>query len=86
MANSRKNPNVEKWKKQEGRDRGVVVVRNLSTGTEHTYQGITARQAVVAAYAQSLKDYNTWDYEKKYDHLVKMSANNVLIGDFTAWR
>ena len=64
----------------------MVVVRNLATGKKQEYQGITGRQAVVAAYAQSLKDYNTWDYEKKYDHLVEELGSNVLIGDFTAWR
>jgi hypothetical protein len=50
-----------------------IKILNLRTGQyEAKYVGISARQAVIAAHAQLvMKDFNTWDYEKKYGHLVK---------------
>jgi hypothetical protein len=60
-----------------------VTVIQLHTDVRLTYQGISARQAIIAAYAQSRGDWNTWDYEK-YAHLVRANANGYRLGDFFA--
>jgi len=58
-------------------------VLNLAT-RQHTPYSCSPREAVVAAYAQSLKDWNTWDYERRYGHLVTEGRSVVTCGDFTA--
>lgn len=40
------------------------------------------REAVIAAYAQSKGDYNTWDYEKKYGEIVVETERTLLCGNF----
>ena len=60
----------------------VTEVHNLSTGKVQVYT-CTPEQAVMAAYAQSLNDWNTWDYGKRYGHLVKNAGHFVTCGDFT---
>lgn len=63
----------------------VVTVFNLLTGEYgSTYVGISPAEAVVAAHAQSLGDYNTWDYTEKYGHLIRHNGDHVLCGVFTA--
>ncbi len=63
----------------------TVEVHNLKDlGFRATYSGITPRQAVMAAYAQDLKDLNTWDYERRYGHLTKTGMTTVRCGDFCA--
>jgi hypothetical protein len=39
---------------------------------------------VIAAYAQSKNDWNTWSYEEKYGHLVKTGMSTVSVADFVA--
>lgn len=41
------------------------------------------REAVLAAYAQSRKDWNTWTYEERYGSLVQETERTYLIGDFS---
>jgi hypothetical protein len=63
-----------------------VEVRNLldyDAGPQ-VYVGITPRQAVIAAYAQSRNDWNTWDYEGRYGTLVTEGKRTVACGDFCA--
>ncbi len=60
-----------------------VTVVNFATRNEQIYT-CSPREAVVAAYAQSLGDYNTWDYTTKYDHLVVVGSSTVACGDFCA--
>ena len=44
-----------------------IEVHDLCSDTIITYDGISPKQAVIAAHAQfECKDWNTWDYEKKY--------------------
>lgn len=62
----------------------LVTVFNLSTGSESYYSGIPPRTAVIAAYAQSKGDWNTWDYEKRYGSLVEKGTHSVACGDFSA--
>jgi hypothetical protein len=65
----------------------AVTVMNLSTGEKQLYT-CSPKEAVIAAYAQSLGDYNTWDYNKKYNHLIRESPASLGIscGDFSAFK
>lgn len=60
-----------------------VRVVNLITGAEVFYT-CTARKAVIAAYAQASNDWNTWDYEKRYGHLVSEGQKSIACGDWSA--
>ena len=42
------------------------------------------RSAVIAAYAQSLGDFNTWGYADTYGHLVRTGRCGIHCGDFSA--
>lgn len=57
-----------------------------SDGSNATEYSCSAIEAVIAAYAQSKNDYNTWDYSHKYSHLVVVAPISVCIGDFSAFR
>lgn len=62
----------------------MVDVTNLNTGNSRTYS-CTPREAVIASYAQvEKKDFNTWDYSERYDHLVKVGISHVTCGYWTA--
>lgn len=64
-----------------------MTVMNLATAEKQEYDNtLTPEQAVIAAYAQSLGDFNTWDYEKRYAHLVETGKHTVLCGDFSAFQ
>jgi hypothetical protein len=56
-------------------------VLNLSTGQEQIYT-CPAKVAVICAYAQSLGDWNTWDYDNKYSHLLREGKETWGCGDF----
>lgn len=59
----------------------VVDIRN----PKHTQVYMcTPIKSVMAAYAQSLNDWNTWDYEKRYRHMVAVGKHSVACGDFSA--
>lgn len=60
-------------------------VLNLSTGDSITYT-CEPREAVIAAYAQSLGDYNTWDYAERYGNLVTEGRVSIACGDFSAMK
>lgn len=47
------------------------------------YVGLTATEAVIAAHAQEQGDYNTWDYWRRYGHLVVSSPRAVTCGDWS---
>jgi hypothetical protein len=59
-----------------------VQVMNMKTGNTLTYVGPDPAQAVIAAYAQSLSDWNTWDYATKYGAEISKSGKTVSCGDF----
>lgn len=44
------------------------------------------REAVIAAHAQSLGDWNTWDYERAWGHLVHEGQHTVTCGSMSAVR
>ena len=58
-------------------------VLNLNTGEHITYVGLTPYQAVIAAYAQSLGNMNTWQYEEKYARLVQVGRFGVHLKHFS---
>jgi len=58
-------------------------VLNLATRQEQFYSS-SPREAVIAAYAQSVGDWNTWDYEARYGSLAMMGRFTVSCGDFCA--
>lgn len=59
-----------------------IRVFNLATQEEKIYF-ISPALAVVAAYAQERKDYNTWNYYK-YWELLEYSPRVVTCGDWSA--
>lgn len=62
-------------------------VLNLATGQwSYYFSTLPPRDAVIAAYAQSKGDNNTWDYKERYSHLVKESERCVICGDFTTFK
>ncbi len=63
----------------------IVNVFDLSRGSYgSTYSGISPRDAVIAAHAQSLGDFNTWEYEDRYGRLVRSGRETVGCGNFCA--
>lgn len=45
------------------------------------------KEAVVCAYAQyTNKDYGTWDYDEKYNHLVEEGLYTYLCGDWSVFK
>lgn len=66
-------------------DEPSVTVLNLATGREQRFT-CSPREAVIAAHAQSLRDWNTWDYREKYDHLVREGGVTFSCGDFAAMK
>ena len=61
----------------------MVTVFNMSTGLEQVYS-CGAKEAVVCAYAQSLNDWETWNYTDKYGHLLVEGKHSFGCGDFSA--
>lgn len=54
----------------------VAVYSPDQPGTVQTFS-CDARMAVISAYAQSLKDLNTWDYDRKYGDMVQVIDNRL---------
>ena len=63
----------------------MCTVMNLSTQEKLIYT-CSPKQAVIAAYAQSKGDYNTWNYEINYGHLLEEGKLTFLCGDFSAFK
>lgn len=62
----------------------TVPVHNLATGETVQYVGPSPRECVIAAYAQERRDWNTWDYARRYSHLVEEGPSTFLCGDWVA--
>jgi hypothetical protein len=58
---------------------------NLSSGDKQNYT-CTPREAVIAAYAQSEMDWNTWQYAERYNSLVEEGEHTFLCGDFSVFK
>ncbi len=61
----------------------MTIVQNLATGVIIDYS-CSPEDAVIAAYAQERKDWNTWNYRKKYSNLIERGKVSVLCGDWAA--
>jgi hypothetical protein len=63
----------------------MCTVMNLATAKKQNYT-CTPKEAVIAAYAQSKKDFSTWDYEKRYGHLLEEGKYAYFCGDFSVFK
>jgi hypothetical protein len=64
----------------------MILVRNLASGEELLYS-CSPRQACIAAYAQcERRDFNTWDYEERYGHLVEEASLTLIVGNWAAFK
>jgi len=61
----------------------MVTVKNLWEPSYKAIYSCSPKEAVIAAHAQSLGDFNTWDYQK-YGHLVKEGEFTIGCGEFCA--
>ena len=61
----------------------MVTVLNLLTGNKQEYS-CSPKEAVIAAYAQSLNDWNTWQYVERYNNLIIEGKHSFCCGDFSA--
>ena len=62
----------------------MITVFNLCDNSQQYYT-CSPKEAVVAAYAQKLGDFNTWDY-KKYNNLIEEGKLVFCCGDFAAFK
>lgn len=68
-----------------GKIKARVEVHDLDDASFRAlYTEISPEEAVIAAYAQSQDDYNTWEYQKKHLWRVRWHANSVSCGTFCA--
>ena len=63
----------------------LVTVMNMET-QERLYYTCAPKEAVVCAYAQSMDDYNTWDYDKNYNHMIEEGPEIYLCGNFGVFK
>jgi hypothetical protein len=64
----------------------MCIVMNLITQEKQAYT-CEPREAVIAAYAQSMGDFNTWEYEEKYGKLlIKVGSYTFMCGDFSVFQ
>jgi hypothetical protein len=64
----------------------MCTVMNLLNPSHKQNYSCTPREAVIAAYAQSKNDWNTWQYAERYGHLVDEGKYTLLCGDFSAFK
>ena len=63
----------------------MALVRNLTTLETKEYT-CSPRDAVMAAYAQEKGDFNTWECEQKYGHLVREGRACYGLGDWATFK
>lgn len=61
---------------------GLASVINLEAPDDERLYACAPRQAVIAAYADSCRDRNTWDYESRYGALARATRYGWVCGDF----
>lgn len=62
----------------------MCTVMDLRTGNK-IYYSCSPKDAVLSAYAQDKSDWNTWEYEKKYGHLLEQGNEVIICVDFAAY-
>jgi hypothetical protein len=63
----------------------ACTVMNLSTLEKQIYT-CSPKEAVIAAYAQSQNDWNTWQYESRYSWLVEENEYTYICGNFSVFK
>lgn len=63
----------------------MCTVMNLYDCSKQIYT-CTPEKAVIAAYAQSKKDWNSWQYEERYSHLLVEGKECVACEQFSAFK
>lgn len=63
----------------------AVTVMNLKDGSKQ-YFTCSPREAVLSAYAHSVKNGNTWQYEQFYGRLIIEGKMTISCGDFSAFK
>lgn len=63
----------------------TTTVMNLATRAKQVYF-CEPRLAVLSAYAQSRKDWNTWQYVERYGSLLLEGKHCLACGDFSAFK
>lgn len=61
----------------------MTTVLELGTNVTQVFS-CSPEEAVIAAHAQSQKDFNTWDYQERYGDRVVKGELSVACGDFAA--
>ena len=70
----------------ENNESFLVEVHNLSEyNSRPLIYTCSPEEAVIAAYAQSKKDFSTWQYQERYGHLLLRGKLTVNCGDFSAF-
>ena len=64
----------------------MTTVMNLSNPEQKIIYTCTPREAVMAAYAQSKMDWNTWQYAERYEHMITEGKLCLACGDFSAFK
>jgi hypothetical protein len=59
---------------------------NLSNPSHKQEYSCLPKEAVIAAYAQSKKDWNTWQYAERYGEMVEEGKFCFVCGDFSAFK
>jgi hypothetical protein len=62
----------------------MCIVIDLANPDNKQYYICSPMEAVIAAYAQSKNDWNTWEYVKRYGYLLEEGEHTFLCGDFCA--
>lgn len=58
---------------------------NLLTQEKRQYT-CTPKEAVIASFAQSKNDWNTWEYANRYENLLIEGRFTLSIGDWCAFK
>lgn len=62
----------------------TTTVFHTPSETEHVYT-LPPREAVLAAFALSMGDANSWNWEKRWNHYVKRTPHGWAAGDWWAY-
>ena len=63
----------------------AIEVSNMTATEKQIFVGISPKMAVISAYAQSIGDFNTFDYERKYGDRVHEASLTFTLGNFAAF-
>jgi hypothetical protein len=64
----------------------MAKVFNLLTAEWTDRVSLSPADAVIASYAQSRGDWNTWDYQRRYSSQLEESETIFTLGDYSAFK